>query len=210
MNKKHWDLLVLWFRLDGQSLRKRALVLIGIGEIWNVFEAIVALWSALAVTSVALLAYGLDSVIEIFTGAVLLWRFWGEREDKEQVFEHKAVRLIGVTFFILSTLIVFQSMATFLGWFTRPQESLSGILLTISSAVIMTILFFYKSKLAVQLGSRALRAEAYESLFCDLQDVVVLSGLSLNRVFGWWWADPFMALILIPFLLKEGWESIAN
>ncbi|UCH02141.1 MAG: cation transporter [Candidatus Bathyarchaeota archaeon] len=191
-----------------QSLRQRALFLIGIGAVWNVFEAVVALWSALTVTSVALLAYGLDSVIEIFAGTMLLWRFWKEREDEDKVVEKKAIRVIGITFFILAAFIIFQSSATFLGWLARPQESLSGILLTISSAVIMTILFVYKSKLAVQLGSRALRAEAYESLICDLQDVVVLIGLGLNSVFGWWWADPLMALMLIPLLVKEGWESI--
>ena len=71
----------------------------------------------------------------------------------------------------------------------------------------MTILFVYKNRIAKKLNSRALRAEAYESLICDLQDLVVLAGLGLNILFGWWWADPITALVLIPFLVKEGLES---
>ena len=81
------------------SLRKKALVLIWIGEVWNIFEATVAIWAALIVGSVALLAFGLDSLIELFAGAVMIWRFWKEREDKEGNKEKTALRLIGVTFF---------------------------------------------------------------------------------------------------------------
>jgi divalent metal cation (Fe/Co/Zn/Cd) transporter len=104
-------------------------------------------------------------------------------------------------------LILFQSIATLLGYFTQPQESFVGILITISSALLMTVLFIYKSRIAKKIGSRALKAEAYQSLMCDLQDLIVLAGLGLNTLFSWWWADPIMALALIPFLLREGLES---
>jgi divalent metal cation (Fe/Co/Zn/Cd) transporter len=112
-----------------------------------------------------------------------------------------------VTFFLLSTFILFQSITTLLGYFAPPRESLVGILITISSAIMMTILVFYKSRIAKQIGSRALRAEAYQSLICDLQDLIVLVGLGLNSLLGLWWADPVMALTLVPFLIKEGIES---
>ncbi|HUU88091.1 MAG TPA: cation transporter [Candidatus Glassbacteria bacterium] len=92
------------------------------------------------------------------------------------------------------------------GYFSRPQESFIGILVTVSSAVLMTILFVFKSRIAKRLNSRALRAEAYESLICDIQDLVILVGLVLNILFSWWWADPIMAMVLIPFLIKEGLE----
>ena len=189
------------------NLRKKALTLVWIGEIWNVFEATIAIWAALIASSVALLAFGLDSFIELFAGAVMIWCFWKEKEDTEGKIEKKALRLVGVTFFLLAIFILIQSFATLLGYFSQPQESIVGILITIFSAILMTILFFYKNRIAKEIGSRALRAEAYQSLVCDLQDLIVLVGLSLNALFSWWWADPIIALALVPFLIKEGFEA---
>ena len=192
------------------NLHKRALILVWIGEIWNVFEATVSIWAAIIAGSVALLAFGLDSIIELFAGAVMIWRFWTERKDTEGKKEKTALRLIGATFFLLAAFIVFQSIATLLGYFSQPRESLVGIFITISSAVLMTFLFFSKTRIAKQIGSRALRAEAYQSLICDLQDLIILVGLALNIFFGWWWADPVMALALVPFLIREGLESFED
>ena len=194
---------------DKQSLRHKALLFVWIGQIWNVFEATVALWSAWVASSVALFAFGLDSIIELFAGGIMLWRFYREKKDESSI-ERKALRLIGVTFFLLSAIILFQSIATLFGYFSRPQVSFAGILITVSSAVIMTVLFVFKTRIAKRLKSRALRAEAYESLVCDLQDLVVLVGLGLNVLFGWWWADPLAALLLVPFLVKEGLESFRD
>ena len=192
-----------------KSLKKKALLLVWIGEIWNLFEATIALWLALIASSVALFAFGLDSLIELFAGAVLIWRFYKEKTDESST-ERKALRMIGATFFLLSAIILFQSIATLLGFFSRPQESFTGILITVLSAILMTVLFVFKNNIAKKLDSRALRAEAYESLFCDLQDLIVLLGLGLNILFGWWWADPIVALLLIPFLIKEGLESFRD
>jgi divalent metal cation (Fe/Co/Zn/Cd) transporter len=189
------------------ELKKRAIILVWIGEIWNVLEATVSIWAAIIAGSVALLAFGLDSIIELFAGAVMIWRFWKERQDTEGKKEKTALRLIGVTFFLLAAFIILQSIATLLGYFTPPRDSIVGVFITISSAVLMTILFFPKTRIAKRIGSRALRAEAYQSLICDLQDLVVLVGLGLNILFGWWWADPVMALALVPFLIREGLES---
>jgi divalent metal cation (Fe/Co/Zn/Cd) transporter len=189
------------------NLRKKAIILVWIGEIWNVFEATIAIWAALIASSVALLAFGLDSLIELFAGAVMIWRFWKEKENIEGEIEKKALRLIGLTFFLLAIFILIQSIATLLGYFNQPQESVVGILITISSAIVMTVLFVYKNRIAKQIGSRALRAEAFQSLVCDLQDLIILVGLGLNALFTWWWADPVMALALVPFLIKEGIES---
>ena len=193
-----------------RRLRKWALLLVWIGEIWNIAEAGVALWSARNASSVALLAYGLDSLIELFAGGVLIWhlsRQWQEKEHEEAA-ERKAQKLVGITFFLLSAYIAIQSTGTLLGWFAEPRESLVGIILVIASAVVMTAVFFPKMSLAKKLGSPALRGEAIESLVCDLQDLTVLLGLGANALWGWWWADPVAALALIPFLLKEGWEGV--
>ncbi len=195
--------------MSRQRLRRRALLLVWIGEIWNMVEAGVALWSGIVAGSVALLAYGLDAIIELFAGAVLIWhlsREWGEHE--EGAAEKKALKLVGITFFVLSTYILVQAVATLLGWFAEPRESLVGIILVVASAVVMTLLFFWKTNLAKKLGSPALRAEAKQSLACDLQDLTLLVGLGANALWGWWWADPVAALALIPWLLKEGWKSV--
>lgn len=189
------------------QLKKKALILVWVGEIWNIFEATIAIWAAIIAGSVALLAFGLDSIIELFAGAVMIWRFWKERQDAEGKKEKTALRFIGVTFFLLAAFIIFQSIATLLGYFSQPRDSIVGVFITISSAVLMTILFVYKTRIAKRIGSRALRAEAYQSLICDLQDLIVLVGLGLNILLGLWWADPVMALALVPFLIREGLES---
>ncbi len=197
-------------RLPRESLRRRALLLVWIGEVWNVLEAGVALWSGIAAGSVALVAFGLDSLIELFAGGVLLWHLSRERQGQahEEAAEKKAQRLVGITFFLLSAYIAFQAVATLLGLFNEPRESIVGIVLVIASALVMTAIFFPKLRLSKKLGSPALRGEAIESLVCDLQDLTLLVGLGANALWGWWWADPVAALALIPFLIKEGWEGV--
>ncbi|PVX23322.1 MAG: hypothetical protein CW716_12430 [Candidatus Bathyarchaeum sp.] len=195
--------------IDRSSLQRKALILVWIGFLWNFLEAGIALWSAATSSSVALFAFGLDSIIEIFAGAVLIWRL-NLKDDKEQEAESRALKLVGVTFFLLAAFVAFQSVATLTGFLVVPQESFVGIVLVIASAVVMTVLYVWKTRLAKQLGSRALRAEAVESLMCDLQDLTVLAGLGLNVLFGWWWADPVAALVLIPFFIKEGREAFSD
>src|SRR3990172_2478312 len=95
-----------------------------------------------------------------------------------------------------------------MGWLEEPRESVAGIALVVASALVMTWLYLGKMRIARRLGSGALRAEAVESLMCDLQDLTLLLGLGSNALWGWWWADPVAALALIPWLLKEGWESV--
>ncbi len=193
-----------------RELRQWALCLVWIGELWNLVEAGVAFWSAKGAGSVALLAYGLDSLIELFAGGVLIWHLSQEwrGQEHEEAAEKKAQKLVGITFFLLSAYIALQSVATLLGWFAEPRESVIGIVLVVASAVVMTAIFFPKLSLSKKLGSPALRGEAIESLVCDLQDLTLLIGLGANALWGWWWADPVAALALIPFLLKEGWEGV--
>jgi divalent metal cation (Fe/Co/Zn/Cd) transporter len=195
---------------DLEQLKKNALLFVWIGEIWNLLEAAVALWSGIGAGSVALIGFGLDSILELAAGAILIWRLQTEWQDKdeESTAERKAHKLVGITFFVLAGYILLQSIATLVGYFPEPQETTVGIILIIASAVVMTILYFKKMAIAEKIGSRALRAEAKETLVCDLQDLTVLIGLGANFLLGWWWADPVAALGLIPFLLKEGWEGV--
>ena len=193
-------------------LKTKALVLVWIGEIWNVLEAVVALWSGIGAGSVALIGFGLDSLLELAVGGILIWRLQTKWEDEgeENAAERKAHKLVGLTFFVLASYILVQSIATLFGLFPEPEQTSVGIILIIASAIVMTILYFQKMTIAEKIGSRALRAEAKETLVCDLQDLTVLIGLGANFLLGWWWADPLAALGLIPFLIKEGWEGFSG
>lgn len=196
--------------LDG--LKKKALLLVWIGEIWNFFEAVVALWSGIGAGSVALIGFAFDSILELAAGGILIWRLqtkW-ENSEEESSGERKAHKLIGITFFVLAGFILIQSIATLAGFFPEPEQTTVGLILIIASTIMMTILYFQKMAIADKIGSRALRAEAKETLVCDLQDLTVLVGLGANFLLGWWWADPVAALGLIPFLIKEGLEGIGG
>ena len=197
--------------VEADSLRKTALLLVLAGLVWNLAEAVVAFWAGLQAGSVAMLAFGLDSIVELLAGGVLVWRLRTERDEEDaEAAERKAQRLVGLTFFLLAAYVFLHSGANLLGWLPEPQPSLAGIVLVVASAVVMAILYVAKMRIATRMQSRALRAEAMESLFCDLQDFTILVGLALNSLFSWWWADPVAALVLVPFFIKEGRENLSG
>ena len=196
---------------EADALRRTALVLVLAGLLWSLAEAGVALWAGLQSGSVAILAFGLDSIVEFLAGAVLVWRLKTERDELEsEAAERRAQRLLGLSFFLLAAYIVIHSSANLLGWLPEPRPSLVAIGIVVASAVVMTALYIAKMRIATRMQSRALRAEAMESLFCDLQDLTILVGLGLNTLFSWWWADPISALFLVPFFLKEGRENLSG
>ncbi len=197
--------------LGPDTLRRTALLLVGAGLLWNLVEAGVAFWVGVQAGSVAILAFGLDSIVELLAGGVLVWRLRTDREEEEaEAAERKAQRLVGLTFFFLAAYVFLHSGANLLGWLPEPQPSLAGIIIVVASAVVMAVLYVGKMRIATRMQSRALRAEAMESLFCDLQDLTILVGLALNGLFSWWWADPVAALLLVPFFIKEGRENFAG
>ena len=194
---------------EPDTLRRTALLLVWVGLVWNAAEAVVAFWAGALAGSVALLAFGGDSVIELFAGGVLVWRLTRERHDAaESAAEGKAQQLVGITFFLLAGYVFVHSGASLLGLLPRPEPSLAGVGIAVASAVVMTGLYLAKMRIAARMQSRSLRAEAVESLFCDLQDLAVLVGLGFNFLLSWWWADPVACLILIPFFIKEGREHL--
>ena len=197
--------------IEPGALRRTALILVLAGLLWNLVEAGVSLWAGVEAGSVALLAFGLDSVVELFAGGVLLWRFSGSREELEEgAAERRAQKLLGLSFLLLAAYIAIHSGANLLGWFPEPQPSLVGVGIVVASAVVMSILYVSKMRIATRMQSRSLRAEALESLFCDLQDLSILVGLGLNTLLSWWWADPVSALILVPLFVKEGLENLSG
>ena len=193
------------------SLRRTALVLVGIGLVWNLAEAAAGFWAGFQAGSVSLLAFALDSIVELFAGGALVWRLRAEGDgDDAEAAEQRARRLIGCTFFLLAGYVALHSVASLVGWLPRPEPSLAGVIIVVASALVMAALYVGKMRIAERMQSRALRAEAIESLFCDLQDVAVLLGIGLNALVGWWWADPVAGLLLIPFFIKEGRENFAG
>ena len=197
--------------LESESLRRTALILVIAALLWNLAEAVVALWAGIGTGSVSLLAFGLDSIIELLAGGVLVWRFIAARTGAdEEAAERRARRLVGLSFLFLAGYVALHSGASLLSWLPRPEPSLVGIILVVASAVVMSGFYVAKMRIAVRIQSRALRAEALESLFCDLQDLAILVGLGFNAVLAWWWADPVAALVLVPLLVKEGLENLSG
>lgn len=196
---------------ESELLRRKALIYVWAGLLWNPVEALVTLPAGVLAGSPSLIAFGIKSIIELFAGSVMLWRLrrgWGSSEEAEAA-EKKANRLIGITFFLLAGYIVVHSGASLLGRLDEPEFSPAGLAIILASVVVMSILYVGKMRVAVPMQSRALRAEAIESLMCDVQDLAIVVGLGANALFGWWWADPIAALALIPFLVKEGREAFS-
>ena len=193
------------------TLRRTALILVSVGLVWNFAEAGVAFWAGAKAGSVVLIAFGADSVIELFAGGVLVWRFTREQNGlDDEAAENKARKLVGFTFFLLAAYVTVHSGSSLVGWLPKPQPSLIGVGIAVASAVVMSGLYVAKMRVAARMQSRSLRAEAIESLFCDLQDLAILVGLGFNVLLAWWWADPVAALILVPFFIKEGWENFSG
>ena len=155
--------------IESANLRKTALVLVIAGLLWNMVEAIVSLWAGVQAGSVAMLVFGLDSIVELLAGGVLVWRLRvdGNEADVEAA-ERRTRRLLGLSFFLLAIYIALHSGANLLGWLPEPQSSLAGVSIVAASAVVMAVLYVGKMRIAVRMQSRSLRAEAMESLFCDL------------------------------------------
>jgi divalent metal cation (Fe/Co/Zn/Cd) transporter len=189
-------------------LLNRALGLAYFTVVWNVVEGIVAIGAAVASGSDALLGFGLDSGVESLSALVLIWRLQVERVDPEraETVEHRALRLIGITFFALAAFVTYESVTT-LTEQEHPETSWVGIVITALSLVVMPVLAKRKEIVGEQMSSRAVLADAAETWACVYLSAVVLAGLALNALFGWWWADPIAALGVVGFLVKEGREA---
>jgi divalent metal cation (Fe/Co/Zn/Cd) transporter len=169
---------------------------------------VVAVSAALAAGSVALLGFGLDSFVESTSGAVLVWRLAAERRgavDLERL-ERRALRLVGATLFVLAAYVAVDAVST-LWRGERPRPSVVGIVLTSVSIVVMQWLARAKRRAAAALGSRALAADAFQTTACFWLSIVTLTGMAVNAVAGWWWADPVAALAMTGFIAREGGEA---
>jgi divalent metal cation (Fe/Co/Zn/Cd) transporter len=180
--------------------------------IWNLLEGFVALASGIAAGSVALIGFGVDSFAETTSAIVVGWRFsyemHGREQDQAEKAELWAARLAGSLLLLLAVYIVLDSGRRLLGLGREPRASLVGIALTVVALVVMPLLARAKLRTAESLGSRALRADSYETIACAWLSATTLAGLILNATLGWWWADPLAALGLVPLIVREGLEGI--
>jgi divalent metal cation (Fe/Co/Zn/Cd) transporter len=190
---------------EREALRRRALVLAWLTVGWNLVEGTVAVGLGLAAGSVALLGFGLDSFIETSSGLVMLWRF-GTRAAEERA-EAIALRLVGVSLLVLAAWIAADSGLALLRR-EAPEASPWGIVLASVSLVVMPVLAVAKRRVAARLASRALKADAFQTLACMLLSAILLAGLFLNAALGWWWADPVAALAMVPLIAREGMEAV--
>jgi len=188
------------------------MLLAGATVAWNVVEGVIALGAGVLASSVALIGFGVDSFIETASGAVVGWRFWRElrgpdAQDAERV-ERRAARIAGGLLLLLALYIAVDALRRLLGYGAPAEESRVGIALTAVSLLIMPVLGWAKLRTARALDSGALRADAYETVACAWLSLTTLAGLSLNALWGWHWADPAAALVLLPLIVREGLEGL--
>lgn len=171
---------------------------------WNMVEAAVAIGAGWLAGSIALVGFGVDSLIESFSGAILLWRLASPALDESR--ERLSLRLVGLSFFLLAAYVCFEAVKSLIAS-EPPKASIVGIVLAAVSLIVMPLLARAKRKVASELDSHALVADSRQTDICAYLSAILLGGLALNALFGWWWADPIAALIMVPIIVREGFEA---
>lgn len=180
---------------------------------WNSLEAVIAIAGGLLAGSIALVGFGLDSVIEVSSAMVIAWRlaFQSSTDHAANVrAEQRAVRLIAVSFFAIAAYVTYDALTRLLGIGEEPEHSTVGLVIVALSLVVMPVLAWAKRRVAAELDSTALRADAAETQLCTYLSAVVLLGLGANSLLGWWWMDPLAGLVVAALAVKEGraaWTS---
>jgi divalent metal cation (Fe/Co/Zn/Cd) transporter len=171
---------------------------------WNSLEALVSLAAGLIAGSVSLVGFGLDSLIEVASGLAVLWRLHHDlnRSRRDHV-ERTTLRIIGSCFIALAVYILYESGSALFHQ-EAPERSIPGILIAAAAMFVMPILGWAKRRVAAGLRSAAMQADSRQADFCAYLSAILLSGLLLNALFGWWWADSVAALLMVPIIAKEG------
>lgn len=172
---------------------------------WNLTEAGVAVAAGIVASSIALVGFGVDSLIECLSGGILLWRLQLHEADERR--ERIAVRLVGISFAVLAAYVAFEAIKT-LVLHEEPDVSMVGIVLSCASLIVMPLLARAKRRVALRLESRSLDADSRQTDLCACLSAILLGGLALNALFGWWWADPIAGLIMVPIIAREGIETL--
>lgn len=175
---------------------------------WNTLEGVIAVVLGALAGSISLVGFGIDSFIEVASGAALLWRL--SVDDNQQQREHNertALRIVGLCFVALSVYVAYEAVSD-VATHRAPEHSIPGILLAIASLVVMPLLSRAKRRVGASLNSAAMHADAKQTEFCTYLSAILLGGLVLNVVFGLWFADPVAALVMTPIILREGVQGL--
>jgi divalent metal cation (Fe/Co/Zn/Cd) transporter len=175
---------------------------------WNALEGLVAVVAGAIAGSVSLVGFGIDSFIEVTSGSVLLWRMSVDADvHRRERNERRSMQIVGWCFLCLAGYIIHESATNL--WSKRaPEHSVPGIVLACVSIVVMPLLSRAKRRVGRSLGSRAMHADAKQTELCTYLAGVLLAGLLLNALFGLWWADPAAALVMVPFIAKDGLDGL--
>ena len=169
---------------------------------YNSLEGVIAVGAGLVAGSIALVGFGFDSAIEVVASILLVWRLHaGEKAEK------RALQLVGISFLVLAAYVTFDAVKALVRH-EAPEESLVGIVLAALSVIVMPLLVHAKRNVARAIDSRAMLAEARQTQLCMYLSVILLAGLGLNALAGWWWADPVAALVMVPIIGNEGREAL--
>jgi divalent metal cation (Fe/Co/Zn/Cd) transporter len=171
---------------------------------WNLTEAVVGIAAGVVAGSVALIGFGVDSVIESFSGASLLWRLQSHETGEQR--EQFALKLVGISFFVLAVYVATDAVKTLIQR-EPPDASIVGVCLSAISLVVMPLLASAKRRVAARLNSRALVADSRQTDLCAYLSGILFVGLIFNALFGWWWADSIAAILMVPIITREGIEA---
>jgi divalent metal cation (Fe/Co/Zn/Cd) transporter len=196
-----------------EALHRRAMWLEYLTVGWNIVEAVVAIGAGIIAGSVALIGFGADSAIEVVSAVGLLWRLHKagphSAVGEESAAEQRALYVVAMTFFLLALYITWEAGKSFLSR-EVPLTSPVGIILAVLSLIVMPALALVKQRVGKEMGSRALIADSRETWVCSYLSLSLLLGVGAYEVLGWWWADPVGALAMLPVILWQGWETLAE
>jgi divalent metal cation (Fe/Co/Zn/Cd) transporter len=192
---------------ERQAQVQRGLRLEYITLSYNVIEAAVSITAGVIAGSIALVGFGVDAVIESISGAVMLWRLRMDDHHRREEFEQRALRLIGVSFFLLAGYVLYEAVEKLVRQ-EAPDRSIPGIVLACCSLAIMPVLARKKRQVSREIGSGAMAADSKQTLLCSYLSAILLGGLVLNATLGWWWADPAAGLVMAPVIAREGWLAL--
>jgi len=174
---------------------------------WNSLEGLAAIGAGAVAGSISLVGFGVDSFIEVTSGAALLWRMSGDDDARRERREAITLRIVGVCFVALAAYVGFEAIRDLVSG-SPPRPSAVGIVVAVVSLIVMPLLARAKRHVARALASGAMRADARQTDFCMYLSAILLAGLVLNLIAGWWWADPIAALIMTPLIIKEGTSAL--
>ena len=188
---------------DRVRLGRRAQMLAGMSVAYNAIEAIIAIAAGAAASSIALVGFGLDSIVEMSSALIILWQF---RHPMPQVRERRALRLIALSFFALATYVAIESLRALFDGHAAATSTV-GIAVATVSLVVMPGLSWAQRRTGRALGSTTVVADSKQTLLCTYLSAVLLVGLLLNAWLGWWWSDPVVGLVVAGLAVREGRDA---